>query len=146
MSKKNMVDTHSIKAGKKTYEIRFSTYAMMRLEQELGTSVLGIAEAFSKGTGMFKEAVHMLWAGLEGARVHRGEEAEAFTLESAANVIDEMGGIKEVLGCIMEPFTEAFPKAETPEEVEAVEKAMKDLGGAASENPTKLKKVLKNDG
>ncbi|ADU50171.1 hypothetical protein Tmar_0046 [Thermaerobacter marianensis DSM 12885] len=87
-----------LKAGGKTYVLRYTTNAMVQLEEMLGRSVLEIVNNPS-----FTDARAMVWAGLLHA--HPG-----LTLEQAGEIMDE-AGVVEAIQAAGQALKKAFGRA-----------------------------------
>lgn len=143
------IDTKTFTVGEKPdetiLEIRFTTYAMMILEQALGFAAPMVGLRIAKQEGVYREIAHMFWAGLEGARIFHERPRRPYTVEEACVLIDRMGGIKEAMKMVSPAFMDSFPKPETPEEIKDAQEAgflpVKD----DKEDPTETGKPEKNE-
>lgn len=85
-----------LKAGDKTYVLRYTTNALVRLEDELGKPATVLGDSF-------REARALFWAGL----LHAHPE---ITVEQAGEIMDEVG-LTEAVQKAGEALRLAFPNA-----------------------------------
>lgn len=121
----------SFEAGGKSYTLRFSTFALVKLEESLGKSLVEIMNEISRlDTMRLKTVVALLWAGLQ--KHHPGT-----TEEDAANLIDDVGGgIAGVMPHINDAFERAFGKSSGTKGTNPTQKPANGIGtGSSSSTP-----------
>ena len=87
-----------LKAGEKTYVLRYTTNALVELEERTGRSVMDIANRPS-----FKDARALVWAGL----IHANPD---LTLEQAGEIMDA-AGFTEAIQAASQALRKAFGRA-----------------------------------
>ncbi|HEY8414809.1 MAG TPA: GTA-gp10 family protein [Thermaerobacter sp.] len=87
-----------LKAGERTYILRYTTNALVRLEEEFGKSVIQMAENAS-----IKEARALVWAGLLHSHPN-------LTMEQAGDIMDE-AGFTEAIQAASQALRKAFGRA-----------------------------------
>jgi hypothetical protein len=93
----------SFEAGGRSYTLRFTQNALYRLEKALGRQ---LGEALASLS--FVELQAMMWAGLEGARLKRGDP-NPYSCDDAGDIIDQLGGIAAAIPIVMEAWRAAMP-------------------------------------
>lgn len=93
----------SFEAGGRSYTLRFTQNALYRLEKALGRQ---LSEALASLS--FVELQAMMWAGLEGARLKRGDP-NPYSFDDAGDIIDHLGGIAAAIPIVMEAWRAAMP-------------------------------------
>ncbi|HEY8342927.1 MAG TPA: hypothetical protein VIK75_08050 [Calditerricola sp.] len=92
-----------LKAGDKTYVLRYTTNSLVRLEDELGKPAMELGESFHEARALF-------WAGL----LHAHPD---LTMEQAGEIMDEVGFTEAVLKAT-EALKLAFPGAVKAKQVD----------------------------
>ena len=97
-----MIPAATLKLGKTTHKLRFTTGALMRFEEDNGGQAFDVLlDRLITGQGGARLLVSALSAGLaDGAGVSRDE---------AVAVIDQAGGVRQVVGFVAEAIGKAFP-------------------------------------
>lgn len=152
-----------IEAGGKTFVVRFSQNALFLLEQHLesmeddnrraGHAAKTRIERSGgrdvvveiSGMDLLKElptnvSMQLLfWAGLEGARLKNRDRAQPYTVYEAGDIIDEVGGIDQIMIPVSRAYALAFPQRFPPNYVatldelaEAQQKALAELASSGS--------------
>ena len=80
-----------ILAGTDEVRVLFTNRALANAEQQLGKSVLGVAQGFVNGTSGISDLAQLLRAGMEAARHDAREARRAISLNEAYAVLDESG-------------------------------------------------------
>jgi hypothetical protein len=114
----------SFEAGGRSYTLRFTQNALYRLEKALGRQ---LSEALASLS--FVELQAMMWAGLEGARLKRGDPSP-YSLDDAGDIIDQLGGIATAIPIVMEAWRAAMP---TPSPEVPVQAPLRPPGAADHE-------------
>ena len=103
-----MLQTHEFTAGGKKYRLRFSINALAAMESlRGGEHYLVISRRLSA-----LDVRAMMCAGLEGAR----KKGDAFTLEKAGEIIDELGGYSAALKVLLPAYKDSLNPVEEREE------------------------------
>jgi hypothetical protein len=98
------------------HPICYSTHAIYHLETEAGKPYGFFLQRLALGSSGARELLHVLWAGLEGARVTSGVQRTPWTLAEVITLVDDGGGLEnffdpegEQLTKIRDVFVAAFP-------------------------------------
>ncbi|MGG3737250.1 GTA-gp10 family protein [Aeribacillus pallidus] len=92
------------------YSLRYTTNALVELEETLGLTVPEILVRFERGGIGFKAIRTIVWAGL----IHQfdnGDGTYDFTLTEAGDLIDELG-FEAVMEKVTQALESAFPESE----------------------------------
>lgn len=89
------------------YALRYTTNALVEMEEELGMSIQQIISMFDNGRLGFKAIRVLVWAGL----IHQfdnGDGTYDFTLREAGDLIDEIG-LEEMIDKVGDALAAQFP-------------------------------------
>lgn len=112
-----------LKAGDKSYVLRFSIDAICTLEEKAGKSFPTLASEMSDPDKFTVTLVRsILHAGLT-------ERHPDITLKDAGEIIIAAGGMVEVMGKVGEAFEAAFPKSEASGTPRPPNRATRRAGG-----------------
>lgn len=64
----------------------------------------------------------MFWAGLESARMRNRPNDDPYTITAVGEIIDEAGGVENIMIDVMRAYSQAFPKKLKPETIDAMQK------------------------
>lgn len=102
-----------IQAGEKEVRVFFNNRALAEAEQQMGKSVIGVAEGFADGRSGVLELAHLLRAGMTAATRHNGRGKPA-SLIQAYQVMDDAGfaAVAEVVMVVLADVLGYDPKAD----------------------------------
>lgn len=73
------------------FRVLYTNRALAEAEQQMGKSVISVAQGFTRGESGITELAHLLRVGIQAARRDAGERSRAVTLIEAYAVLDEVG-------------------------------------------------------
>lgn len=80
-----------IRYGDTEVRVLFNNRALAEAEQQMGKSVIGVAQGFAQGHTGIVELAHLLRAGMEASRRASQNRGKAATLLKAYSVMDKAG-------------------------------------------------------
>jgi hypothetical protein len=103
-----------IKAGKKTYIVRYTTRALLFLEEKLGFTVAEMEVKAAERQLGFKQICTLFWAGLEGHRMKVSPDGEAYVFDDIPEILDAAGGLYGVVDVLMDAIQSSEAVGERP--------------------------------
>lgn len=107
-----------VRAGSREVRVKFNNRALAEAEQQMGKSVIGVAQGYAAGDSGVTELAHLLRAGMQAARRANRERGRPVTLNDAYTVLDK-AGFAEVANVVMSAVGDVLgydPNAPAPEE------------------------------